>query len=45
MKIDRAPKGSAPSCKRSAIDLEIKIRMVCKYEGGQSLSAIAIWRT
>jgi hypothetical protein len=32
---------SEPSCKRTAIDLELKLRMIRKYEGGQSLSAIA----
>jgi hypothetical protein len=38
----RVPKGySEPSCKYIAIDLEMKIRMVCKCEGGQSLSATA----
>jgi hypothetical protein len=32
---------SEPFYKHPAIDLKIKIRMVCKYERGQSLSAIA----
>jgi hypothetical protein len=30
-----------PSCKLTAIDLEIEITMVHKCEGGQSLTAIA----
>jgi hypothetical protein len=30
-----------PSHKCTAIDLELKLRMIRKYEGGQSLSAIA----
>jgi hypothetical protein len=29
-----------PPCKHTAIDLEWKIRMIHKYEGGQSLSTI-----
>jgi hypothetical protein len=34
----RVPKGkSEPSCKHTGIDLEMKIRMIHKYEGGQSL--------
>jgi hypothetical protein len=38
----QAPEGkSEPFHKRTAIDLEIKIRMIHKYEGGQSLSALA----
>jgi hypothetical protein len=32
---------SKPSCKCTAIDLEIKVRMICKYEGVQSLSEIS----
>jgi hypothetical protein len=32
---------SAPSQKHIAIDLDTKIRMIHKYEGEQSLSAIA----
>jgi hypothetical protein len=32
---------SEPSRKHTAIDLEIKIRMMCKYECGQGLSAVA----
>jgi hypothetical protein len=31
---------SKPSYKHTAIDLEMKIRMIHKYEGGQCLSAI-----
>jgi hypothetical protein len=31
---------SQPSQKHTAIDLEMKIRIICKYEGGQSLSAL-----
>jgi hypothetical protein len=30
-----------PSGKRTAADLEMKVRMICKYEGDQSLSAAA----
>jgi hypothetical protein len=38
----RAPKEKTePSRKRTAIDLEMKIRIIHKYEGGQSLSAIS----
>jgi hypothetical protein len=38
----RAPKGKTePSHKRTAIDLEMKIRIIRKYEGGQRLSAIS----
>jgi hypothetical protein len=32
---------SEPSPKCVAIDLGMKRRIICKYEGGQSLSAIA----
>jgi hypothetical protein len=35
------PEGkSKPSCKLAAIGLEMKIRMIHNYEGGQSLSVI-----
>jgi hypothetical protein len=37
-----APEGkSKPSHKCTAIDLELKITMICKYGSGQSLSVIA----
>jgi hypothetical protein len=38
----RAPEGKKLSHKHAAIDLEMKIRMVCNFEGGKSLSAIAL---
>jgi transposase-like protein len=38
----RAPKRkSEPSRRRTAIDLEMKTKIIRKYEGGQSLSAVA----
>jgi transposase-like protein len=38
----RAPKEKTkPSRKRTTIDLEMKIRIIRKYEGGQSLTAIS----
>jgi hypothetical protein len=37
-----APEGKCePSDKCTAADLEMKVRMICKYEGDQSLSAVA----
>jgi hypothetical protein len=33
--------GESSSHKRTATNLERRIRMTCKYAGGQSLSAIA----
>jgi hypothetical protein len=38
----RAPEGRGkPSCKLTVIVLELKIKMIHKYEGGQSSSEIA----
>jgi transposase-like protein len=38
-----APEGkSEPSCKSTSIDTEMKIRVICKYESGRSLSAIPL---
>jgi hypothetical protein len=31
-----------PPCRHTAIDIEMKLRMICKYECGQSLSAVAL---
>jgi hypothetical protein len=38
-----APEGkSKPSRERTAINLEMKIRIICKYEGRESFSASAL---
>jgi hypothetical protein len=39
-KWQRDGKSAQPICKRTKIDLEMKTKMIKKYEGGQSLSAI-----